>query len=132
MVTHGLFLGDFLQDKTIERFLIANTIPLSDEIDHSRIDVCSVAGIFGKAIRFIINNESISSLFRPEKGKGHDIKKELYCILYPFEEDLTNRENDDEIRNHFFQKRLKIFDIIGAFLEECNKFTNNMKKTVFI
>ena len=65
VVTHGLFLGDVLQDKTIERFLVANTVPLPDEIDHSRIDVCSVAGIFGKAIEFIINNESVSSLFRP-------------------------------------------------------------------
>lgn len=65
VVTHGLFLGDILEEKSIERFLVANTIPLPDEIDHSKIDVCSVAGTFGKAMEFIINNESVSSLFRP-------------------------------------------------------------------
>ncbi|NGX50338.1 MAG: Ribose-phosphate pyrophosphokinase [Chlamydiae bacterium] len=64
-VTHGLFLGEILQEKSIERFLVTNTIPLPDEIDHTRIDVCSVAGTFGKAMECIINNDSVSSLFRP-------------------------------------------------------------------
>lgn len=65
VVTHGLFIGDILQDKNIERFLVANTIPLPDEMDLSKIDVCTVAGIFGKAISSIVNNESVSALFRP-------------------------------------------------------------------
>ena len=65
VVTHGLFLGDILQEKTIEHFLVANTIPLPDEIDHSKLDVCNVAGVFGKALEFIIENKSVSSLFRP-------------------------------------------------------------------
>lgn len=64
-ITHGLFLGKVFLDKIISRVLVANTIPLPSEMDLSKIDVCSVADIFGKAIKLIINNESEASLFRP-------------------------------------------------------------------
>jgi len=63
VVTHGLFLGEILQDELIERFLATNTIPLPDEIDHTKLDVCSVAGTFGRAMEYIINNDSVSALF---------------------------------------------------------------------
>ncbi|QVL58183.1 MAG: ribose-phosphate pyrophosphokinase [Simkaniaceae bacterium] len=64
-VTHPLFNAEMVNGSEIDHFLVANTVPLPEEIDHSQIDTLSVAGIFGKAIDCIVNNESISSLFRP-------------------------------------------------------------------
>lgn len=63
-VTHPLFSIEMVNESKIDHFLVANTVPLPDEIDHSQVDALSVAGIFGKAIDCIVNNESITSLFR--------------------------------------------------------------------
>jgi ribose-phosphate pyrophosphokinase len=65
-VTHGLLAGsaiERLNDSPIERLFMTDTVetqpvPLSD-----RIEVVSVAGLFGEAIRRIANRESISILF---------------------------------------------------------------------
>lgn len=62
-VTHPLFDEEI---EEIDHLLVANTVPLPDEIDHSHVEVLSVAGVFGKAIERIVNNESVSSLFRPK------------------------------------------------------------------
>jgi len=62
-VTHPLF-DEKLEG--IDHLLVANTVPLPNEIDHSHVEVLSVAGVFGKAIERIVNNESVSSLFRPK------------------------------------------------------------------
>lgn len=64
-VTHPLFNEEVVKGSEIDYLLVANTVPLPEEINHSQIETLSVAGIFGKAIDCIINNESISSLFRP-------------------------------------------------------------------
>lgn len=50
----------------LDKLMVANTIPLPQEIDHSQVDVLSVAGVFGKAIERIVNNDSVSDLFRPK------------------------------------------------------------------
>jgi len=64
-VTHPLFNEEVVKGSEIDHLLVANTVPLPEEINHSQIETLSVAGIFGKAIDCIIDNESISSLFRP-------------------------------------------------------------------
>jgi len=64
-ITHGLFLGKIFLDKIISRFFVTNTIPLPNETDLSRIDLCNVAAIFGRAIKLIVNNGPENSLFRP-------------------------------------------------------------------
>ena len=64
-VTHPLFNSEMVKESEIDTFFVTNTVPLPEEIDHSQIEILSVAGIFGKAIDCIIKNESISSLFRP-------------------------------------------------------------------
>ena len=63
-VTHPLFNEEMVKRSGIDHFLVANTVPLPDELDNSKVETLSVAGIFGKAIDCIVNNESISSLFR--------------------------------------------------------------------
>ncbi|MCB1107378.1 MAG: ribose-phosphate pyrophosphokinase [Chlamydiia bacterium] len=47
----------------VDKFFVANTIPLPDEIDHAHVEILSVAEVFGKAIERIVKNESVSSLF---------------------------------------------------------------------
>ncbi|MCB1109958.1 MAG: ribose-phosphate pyrophosphokinase [Chlamydiia bacterium] len=62
-VTHPLFHQVI---EGFDRFFVANTVPLPQEIDHSQVEILSVAEVFGKAIQRIVNNESVSSLFRPK------------------------------------------------------------------
>jgi len=51
VVTHGLFVKEeIFSNRAIERFLVTNTVPLPDGVDSSKVAVCSVAGIFGRAI----------------------------------------------------------------------------------
>ena len=64
-VTHGIFDGGPPKGSEIDRLFVTNTVPLLDEIDRSQVEIVSVAELFGKAIKFIIENESVSSLFRP-------------------------------------------------------------------
>lgn len=66
-VTHGIFIGDSMEkiDKSpIEALLMSNTIPWTDRLAGSnKLQVVSVASLFGQAISCIISKESISSLF---------------------------------------------------------------------
>jgi ribose-phosphate pyrophosphokinase len=64
-VTHGLLMSSAFEESAIEKMLISNTVPESGEYDRSRLEVVSVASLFGKAIDSIVGAKSISSLFSP-------------------------------------------------------------------
>jgi ribose-phosphate pyrophosphokinase len=66
-MTHGILSGpaiDRLTDCKLEKILLTNTIPLSEEKrERLRPEVLSVAGLLGEAIKRIHHNSSVSSLF---------------------------------------------------------------------
>lgn len=66
-VTHGIFVGDSvdkIEKSPIEALYMSNTIPYTDRlVGSSKIRSVSVASLFGKALRCIVSQESISSLF---------------------------------------------------------------------
>ncbi len=64
--THGVLSGpalDRIQNSELEKFVISDTIPLSEMARVDKIEVVSVAPIFAEAIRRINSNESISVIF---------------------------------------------------------------------
>ncbi len=66
MVTHGVFAGQALEKiekSQIEKIFVSNTIPQDAVVDHPKIEVVSVARIFGQACKSILHGNSISSLF---------------------------------------------------------------------
>ncbi|MCB1115073.1 MAG: ribose-phosphate pyrophosphokinase [Chlamydiia bacterium] len=63
-VTHPLFTSEWVERSRLDHLFVTDTIPLPDERDHSQIDILSAVGIFAQAIECIIENTSISSLFR--------------------------------------------------------------------
>lgn len=65
VVTHAPLTRDVLQESGIDKLLVTDTVPLPEHVEHSRIEVVSVAGLFGKAIDSIVNHHSVSALFRP-------------------------------------------------------------------
>jgi ribose-phosphate pyrophosphokinase len=66
-ISHGVLSGPALERidacKSLEKLLITNSIPLSEEKKHPRIEVLSVAELLGEAIKRIHHEESVSSLF---------------------------------------------------------------------
>jgi ribose-phosphate pyrophosphokinase len=62
-VTHGLMIGEAFVESAIEKLLLCDTVPLSIKVQRDRIEVVSVANLFGKAIESIVDAKSISSLF---------------------------------------------------------------------
>ena len=62
-VTHGLFVGPTFWESAIEKILVSNTISMPSDVKRERIEVVSVASLFGKAIDSIVSAKSISSLF---------------------------------------------------------------------
>jgi ribose-phosphate pyrophosphokinase len=62
-VTHGLMLGKAFEESAIEKLLICDTMPLHPSVSRERVQVVSVADLFGKAIASIADATSISSLF---------------------------------------------------------------------
>ena len=65
-VTHGLLTPEAsarLDRSPIERLFVTDTIELPAEELSSKVEVVSVAGLFGEAIRRIADRESISKLF---------------------------------------------------------------------
>ena len=62
-VTHGLFVGPAFEESAIEKMLVSNTVPLGDDVDRSRLEIISVAPLFGRAIDSVVGAKSISSLF---------------------------------------------------------------------
>ncbi len=67
--THALLSGpayDRIEASALCRLIITDTIPLKRPSE--KIEVVSVAGLFSDAIRRIYVDESVSTLFRDEKG----------------------------------------------------------------
>ncbi len=64
--THGVLSGpalDRIHNSELEKFIITDTIPLSDIAKIDKIEVVSVAPILAEAIKRINNNQSISIIF---------------------------------------------------------------------
>jgi ribose-phosphate pyrophosphokinase len=64
--THGVLSGpalDRIHNSELEKFVITDTIPLSDMAKIDKIEVVSVASILAEAIKRINNNQSISIIF---------------------------------------------------------------------
>lgn len=65
-VTHGLLAGEAnrrLDDSPIERLFITDSVETQPDPLSDKVEVVSVAGLFGEAIRRISKRESISVLF---------------------------------------------------------------------
>lgn len=66
-ITHGVLSGSVIDRidkcKDLKELAITDSIPLSAEKQHPRINVLSVASLLGEAIKRIHHEESISSLF---------------------------------------------------------------------
>jgi len=65
--THPVLSGpavEKIERSALEKIFVTNTIPLTEKAKAcSRIQVLSVAGLFGEAIRRINEGSSVSSLF---------------------------------------------------------------------
>lgn len=64
--THPVLSGpaiERIKNSVIEKFVVADTIPLGEEKKIDKIEVVSIAPIFAEAIRRIHTNESVSILF---------------------------------------------------------------------
>jgi ribose-phosphate pyrophosphokinase len=66
-ITHGVLSGPAIERidrcKDLKELVITDSIPLTVNKQHSRINVLSVASLLGEAIKRIHHEESISSLF---------------------------------------------------------------------
>ena len=66
-ITHGILSGPAIQCidqcKGLEKLMITDSIPLSEEKRHPKIQALSVAGLLAEAIKRIHNEESVSCLF---------------------------------------------------------------------
>ena len=67
IATHPVLSGpavERLRDSALERVMVTDTIPLSEEAKAlGKIEVVSVAGLFGEAIRAVHHDDSVSRLF---------------------------------------------------------------------
>jgi len=66
-ITHGILSGPAIQRidqcKGLEKLLISDSVPLSADKQHEKIQVLSVANLLAEAIKRIHNEESVSCLF---------------------------------------------------------------------
>jgi len=66
-ITHGILSGPAIeridQCKGLEKLLISDSVPLSADKQHEKIQVLSVANLLAEAIKRIHNEESVSCLF---------------------------------------------------------------------
>lgn len=65
--THPVLSGpaiERIEDSVIEKLVVTDTIPLTDEKKIDKIEVVSVAPIFAQAIKRICDNKSVSVLFK--------------------------------------------------------------------
>jgi ribose-phosphate pyrophosphokinase len=66
-ITHGILSGPAIQRidqcQGLEKLLISDSVPLSAEKQHEKIQVLSVANLLAEAIKRIHNEESVSCLF---------------------------------------------------------------------
>ncbi|MEY8303308.1 ribose-phosphate pyrophosphokinase [Anaerosalibacter bizertensis] len=64
--THPILSGpavERIENSEIEKFIVTDTIPLSEEKKIDKIEVVSVASLFAEAIMRVHKNESVSKLF---------------------------------------------------------------------
>lgn len=64
--THPVLSGDSvgrIEKSEISKLVVANTIPIPEDKLNDKIEILSVAGVFGEAIRRIYCGESVSALF---------------------------------------------------------------------
>ena len=67
VATHPVLSGpaiDRLQKSPISKIIVSNTIELKEEKKFEKLEVISVANVFGEAINRIVNGTSLSSLFK--------------------------------------------------------------------
>ena len=66
-IAHGILSGPAIQRieqcKGLEQLLITDSVPLSEDKKHPKIEVLSVASLLAEAIKRIHNEESVSCLF---------------------------------------------------------------------
>jgi ribose-phosphate pyrophosphokinase len=66
-IAHGILSGPAIerieQCKGLEKLLITDSVPLSEDKKHPKIEVLSVASLLAEAIKRIHNEESVSCLF---------------------------------------------------------------------
>ena len=66
-IAHGILSGPAIQRiqqcRGLEKLLITNSVPLSENKKHPKIEVLSVANLLAEAIKRIHNEESVSCLF---------------------------------------------------------------------
>ena len=65
-ITHGVLSGNAIENianSSLEKLIITDTIPLTQEKQLKKIEVLSVASLLGEAIRCIYLEKSVSSLF---------------------------------------------------------------------
>lgn len=66
-ITHGLFVGNALERinaSPIEYLYCADTIPLQEsQAKCKKLQAVSCAGLFGRALQYLLSNKSIASLF---------------------------------------------------------------------
>ena len=64
-VTHGLFKSDLFHDSKLDQVITTNTIPLEKSFEKSSlIKQVTVAPLFARAMRSIVENTSIASLYQ--------------------------------------------------------------------
>ncbi|MCH9633122.1 MAG: Ribose-phosphate pyrophosphokinase [Chlamydiae bacterium] len=66
MISHGLFAAQALEKiekSQIEKIFVSNTISQKAAVNHPKIEIVSIASIFGEAVKSILHGSSISSLF---------------------------------------------------------------------
>ena len=67
VATHPVLSGpaiDRLSKSPIEKVIVADTILISDKQKFDKLEIISVANVFGEAIKRIVNGTSLSSLFK--------------------------------------------------------------------
>jgi ribose-phosphate pyrophosphokinase len=67
--THGIFSGsaiDRINASALKQVVVTDTIPLPEGTESDKIEVLSVAPLFGEAIRRIHRGESVGALFSSE------------------------------------------------------------------
>lgn len=71
-VTHALLSGpaiERIENSEIKKLYVTDSIPLSNKVQSSKIEIRTASELFGSAIIRSFRNESISSLFEVDKGK---------------------------------------------------------------
>ena len=67
VATHPVLSGpaiDRLQKSPINKIIVSNTIELNEDKKFEKLEIISVANVFGEAINRIVNGTSLSSLFK--------------------------------------------------------------------